>query len=397
MTSAGAPAGRRLGLPHRLEGAGARRPARRPPSPTAGRRWPSGCRARRSVGRPARPGGEPRAARAPGPSPPGTNTSMVAMVESVDRGGPARGQGRSRVPIRRAATTRPTPPRATSTPTWASQRPGQLAEVGRPHQRHPVVEGAELHQPGPAAVARQRVEGGREQEERQRHRRHVLEVRPRAHERGQGHARRREGGTDQHAGGNGEHHPGRRGHAQRRHRGQEGDRVQRAPQRGRGDLAQGDVGRTQGRGQHGVVQPVRLAAWRTRPSSTRRRRRSWPRPPSAPGPRRRRSRPLWPSTVMSPTSSLEPDADRQQVEQRLEEAADDDQPDAPVHHGRALHHALGPAHGQQHRGQDPQPHVLRAPSTGGGPADGWPRAGLIGPTSGRTCAGTRGSRRRRTR
>ena len=89
----------------------------------------------------------------------------------------------------------------------------------------------------------------------------------------------------------------------------------------------------------------------------RRWRRSSPTRPSAPARRTRRTAPGVPATDTVPTRSPRPARMRQQVEQRLEEAADDDEPLATVGDEMALDHPVRAAHAndaQERSGHDAQ-------------------------------------------
>ena len=91
------------------------------------------------------------------------------------------------------------------------------------------------------------------------------------------------------------------------------------------------------------------------------------------------------------------DADGEEVEERLEEARDDEDPRAPVHQDVALEHPRGVAPAEERERRDPQRDARRLPL---GDCDRVRRARrhrLTPPTAWRRSAGRRRSRPRRTR
>ena len=175
-------------------------------------------------------------------------------------------------------------------------------------------------------VGVERVERGREQEHRQDHELDEVEVLPRPHERRRGHPDRPEREADEERRRHREDHPRRHDQAQHDHDDHEPDRVQPAADQRPGQLADGHVAGRQRRRQdrrEGLV-VVELEeeverALADRPVHRRARQ------------QRRRHEQLVRDGLAARARDVadqrpQPEADREQVEQRLEEARQDDQP-----------------------------------------------------------------------
>ena len=112
---------------------------------------------------------------------------------------------------------------------------------------------------------------------------------------------------------------------------QERGRVEHRADHGPDRLPHRDVLGLTGVDEHRVVHLRRSAASRRR-SSRRRTRRSSPTPPAAPARRRPRTRSSPPSNVTSPIELLQRVDEEEEVEERLEEAGEEDHPRPAVDH-----------------------------------------------------------------
>jgi drug/metabolite transporter (DMT)-like permease len=127
----------------------------------------------------------------------------------------------------------------------------------RPQQRHPLVQRRVLHHhPQRARVDAQREERRREQEQRDLHHRHVVEVLPGTHERGARHPGAGEREADQQHGRQCEHCPGRMYEAEGEHHHDERRGIQPAADERPGDLAERDRPHGHRRGKRRVVHLV---------------------------------------------------------------------------------------------------------------------------------------------
>jgi hypothetical protein len=162
------------------------------------------------------------------------------------------------------------------------------------------------------------------------------------------------GEGDEQAERQGEDDPRRGRHAERRHRHEERCRVQAAADHRPADLTEGDVGRRHRCRQHGVVEALVLELEEDV------HRRFVDRPVHRRGGEQGGGDELGvvdrhPADGDVADQFADPDADRQQVEERLEEAAEHHQPRAPVDHRAALDHPLRTAQLEGGGRDDAQP------------------------------------------
>src|SRR6266550_5395984 len=194
-----------------------------------------------------------------------------------------------------------------------------------------VIERGQLHH----ELQRSRVGGDRiercgEEEHRDQHGQDQIEILPGAHERRGRRSDRGEGEADQHGGREGEQRPGGDRETKGGHDDDEAEGVERAAEQGPGDLTERNIGDAERGGQHGIVeldvlQLVEEIERRLVDRAVHRGGRHHRR-----GDEDRVAERMTVDHDARAHQGADPEADREQVEQRLDEAREDDRPATPL-------------------------------------------------------------------